>query len=171
MKIKVLIIQLVILLFLVSCQRPAPQLPANKTDETDSTKMGLLKLNEKMIFTEDSLIRDYVNNSNTQYNKHELGFWYYIEKTDLSSVVYAHQQCEVIYQEYSLENKFIVEHKATIIIGKKQLPVGIEEGLKMLRKGGKANLVIPWYLAYGMKGNGVEVKPYTSLIVHLQWIR
>ena len=171
MKFNVLILQIIIVLFMVSCQRPAPQLPANKLEVIDSTGIGLLKLNEKMILSEDSLIRDYVENSKINYSKHKLGFWYNIEKSDLANNIQANQQCEVIYQVYSLKNNLLFEQQETIIIGKKQLPTGIEEALKIMRKGAKADLVIPWYLAYGMKGNGNEIKPYTSLVVNLQWIK
>ena len=171
MKFNVLILQIIIVLFMVSCQRPAPQLPANKLEVIDSTGIGLLKLNEKMILSEDSLIRDYVENSKVNYVKHDLGFWYKIAKSDLGNTAQANQECEVAYRVYSIENNFLFEKKETIIIGKKQLPTGIEEALKIMRKGAKADLVIPWYLAYGMKGNGNEIKPYTSLVVNLQWIK
>ncbi len=171
MKIKILIVPIIIVFFCVSCQRPAPQLPANKSETIDSASLGLLELNEKMILSEDSLIQDYVKNSGINYVKHELGFWYKIEKSDLGNVIKANQECEITYRLFSLGNDFLLEQKETIIIGKKQLPTGIEEALKMMRKGAKADLVIPWYLAFGMKGNGKEIKPYTSLVVNIQWIK
>ncbi len=171
MKISILILQIFIVISVVSCQRPAPQLPANKSEAIDSASINLLKLNKKMILTEDSLIRDYVENSNANYVKHDLGFWYKIEKSELENSIQTNQQCEVMYRVYSLENNFLFEQKETIIIGKKQLPTGMEEALKMMRKGAKADLVIPWYLAYGMKGNGEKIKPYTSLVVNIQRIK
>ncbi len=171
MKISSIIIQIFIVVFIVSCRRPAPQLPANKSETIDSASIGLLKLNEKMILSEDSLIQNYVEKSNTNYVKHNLGFWYNIEKSQLGNVIQENQQCEVAYSVYSLENNLLFEQKETIIIGKKQLPTGMEEALKMMRKGATADLVIPWYLAYGMKGNGKEVKSYTSLVVNIQWIK
>jgi len=155
----------------VSCQRPAPQLPANKSETIDSTELRLLELNEKMILFEDSLIQNYVENSTANYLKHDLGFWYKIEKSDLGNSIQANQKCEIEYRIYSLENNFLLEQKETIIIGKKQLPTGIEEALKMMRQGANADLVIPWYLAYGMKGNGNEIKPFSSLVVNIQRIK
>ena len=171
MKIRLLFVQIIIVIFIASCQRPAPQLPANKSEAIDSTEISLLKLNEKMILSEDSLIRDYVEKADINYVKHELGFWYKIEKSDLENSAQANQQCKVLYRVYSLENTFLLEQNETIIIGKKQLPTAMEEALKMMRKGAKVDLIIPWYLAYGMKGNGKEIKPYTSLMVNLQWIK
>lgn len=171
MKTKISIVSIIIVFFYVSCQRPAPQLPANKSEDIDSTEMRLLKLNEKMILSEDSLIRDYVENANANYLKHELGFWYKIEKTDLENDAQANQQCNVLYRIYTLKNTLLLEQNESIIIGKKQLPTAMEEALKMMRKGAKIDLIIPWYLAYGMKGNGNEIKPYTSLVVNLQWIK
>ena len=48
-------------------------------------------------------------------------------------------------------------------LNKKELPTGLEEGLKLMRKGESARIIIPWYLAYGMQGNE-EIPPYTSII-------
>lgn len=47
---------------------------------------------------------------------------------------------------------------------------GFEEGLKMLGKGGKATLYIPYFLAYGEAGRGSMMPPYSDLIFEIEMV-
>lgn len=47
---------------------------------------------------------------------------------------------------------------------------GFEEGVQMLKKGGKAKLVIPYYQAYGPKGRQGAIPPYSDLIFDIEII-
>ena len=47
---------------------------------------------------------------------------------------------------------------------------GFEEGLKLLGKGGKATLYIPYFLAYGEAGRGSMMPPYSDLIFEIDMI-
>ena len=39
-----------------------------------------------------------------------------------------------------------------------------------MNSGNEATIIIPWYLAYGLKGNNAEIGPYTSIIVRISVI-
>ena len=45
---------------------------------------------------------------------------------------------------------------------------GFEEGLGMLGKGGKAQLIIPYYAAYGDKGRPGAIPPYSDLVFDIE---
>lgn len=47
---------------------------------------------------------------------------------------------------------------------------GFEEGVKMMRKGGKSRIVIPSALAYGTAGTGSNIPGYTPLVFELELI-
>lgn len=47
---------------------------------------------------------------------------------------------------------------------------GFEEGLKLLGKGGKATLYIPYFLAYGEAGRGSMMPPYSDLIFEIDMV-
>ena len=64
----------------------------------------------------------------------------------------------------SIRGKLLKTEEKQVVIGKKQLIVGLEEGLKLMNRGDSATFIIPWYLAYGMKGDGSLIPAYTSII-------
>jgi peptidylprolyl isomerase len=55
------------------------------------------------------------------------------------------------------------------VLGMKQVIQGWEQGLRLMKTGETLRLIIPWYLAYGTKGNG-PIPPFTSIIFDVQLI-
>jgi cyclophilin family peptidyl-prolyl cis-trans isomerase len=45
---------------------------------------------------------------------------------------------------------------------------GFEEGIAMLKKGGKAKLIIPYYQAYGPSGRPGAIPPYSDLVFDIE---
>jgi len=97
-----------------------------------------------------------------------LGFWYKIYPSTDGTLIKDKEKCQFAYQLTSLDGKVMEQTNKQIVIGKKQIVVGLEEGIKLLHKGDSATFIIPWYLGYGMKGNKSVVPPYTSLIYHIK---
>lgn len=66
----------------------------------------------------------------------------------------------------------------SFIVGNNQVINGVEEGVRLMKKGGKAKLIIPYYLAYGESGYVYQynnyyyilVWPYTTLVYDLELI-
>jgi FKBP-type peptidyl-prolyl cis-trans isomerase FkpA len=56
------------------------------------------------------------------------------------------------------------------IINQSDEPAGLHELVQLMRVGEKANAIIPFYLAYGTAGNGMDVPPLSSLICKLELI-
>jgi FKBP-type peptidyl-prolyl cis-trans isomerase len=54
--------------------------------------------------------------------------------------------------------------------GKRFDTPGMEEGVKMLKKGGKAKLVVPSKIGFGEMGRGAIVPPYSTLIYEIEII-
>jgi len=67
-----------------------------------------------------------------------------------------------------LDGKKLEETVNRFVVGKKQMVVGLEEGLKLMHGGDSAAFIIPWYLGYGMKGNAPLIAPYTSIIYKIK---
>jgi FKBP-type peptidyl-prolyl cis-trans isomerase len=170
MKISCKILNLYLFCFLlVSCNRPLPQLPSNKGNVVDKNAVSLLAINQNLAGKEDNLIRKFALQQDKAFKRNGIGFWYKIEQVGNGSKIKDSVNCKISYTLLSLKGEVLQnEIVKQIIIGKKQDTVGLEEGLKLLSKGDSATLIVPWYLAYGMKGNEPIVAPYTSVIYRVR---
>jgi len=148
---------------IISCVKQAPQLPSNKVIEKNNDNAALLRINSNLTKQEDSILA-IIAQKKGSFKKNNIGFWYHIFKTGKGNLVTDSTQCKFDYQLFKINDKLIHSGQKTIVIGKKQSIVGLEEGLKMMHKGDSATFIIPWYLAYGMTGESDLIQPYTSLI-------
>jgi len=80
---------------------------------------------------------------------------------------------EIIYKGSFLDGRvfdeLLLDKTYSFYIGYGQVIEGLEEGIKLMKKGGIAKLVIPYYLGYGTDGYvsayyGTLIWPYTTLV-------
>jgi len=151
-----------------SCTKTAPQLPANKGNVADKNISNLMEVNQKLAAKEDSILMKFATKTDAKFKKSEIGFWYKVDVPTNGELIKDKDICKLSCTSLSLDMKVIQAEKMQIVIGKKQLVVGLEEGLKLLHKGESATFIIPWYLAYGRNGKGSRIKPYTSIIYQIK---
>lgn len=149
---------------LFSCKKPSPQLPANKVVENDMSEIALLDINKNLALKEDSLLEILAIKTDKAFKKSEIGFWYRIDKKTSGKQLEIHDSCEISFKLKLADGNLVLEDNKIVTIGKKQVVRGLEEGLKLLRKGESATFIVPWYLGYGMNGLENLIPPYTSLI-------
>lgn len=154
-------------LFFVSCKKQLPQLPSNKGNAVDRSSESMLLINHNLSIKEDSLLQKFVE-SKRAFKKNEIGFWYQVFNVGNGTKVTDSIKCSFDFKILKLDGKLLQTGNKQIIIGKKQEITGLEEGLKMMHKGDSATFIIPWYLAYGMKGEAPLIPPYTSLIFKIK---
>lgn len=148
-----------------ACKR-SPQLPANKMTGVDTVALGMMEVNKKLTQHEDSTLAAYVAGIDSGYVHNEMGFWYKTEIKTGNPRPAVNEKCRIEYSVYALQDNALFKKTVeNIVIGKKNTVRGIEEGIKLMHKGEKATLILPWYLAYGMKGDGQNVPGYTSVKV------
>lgn len=142
-----------------SCQKSA-QRPANKATKSEQTKEALTQLNKKAILQEDSLITNWITAQSIPFQHTQEGIW--IAKSTTATPLAQRSEIFLTYQAYNLQNRLLDSGEKRIHFKKKEIPIGLEKGLKYFNIGEKGTIVIPWYLAYGMLGNK-KIPPYTSL--------
>jgi len=163
-KIKQAVTLLLFSILILSCNRQRPQLPSNKGVETDSTAVSLLNINQNLAKKEDAYLKKEVFKKDKTFKRSEIGFWYKIDQSGRGAAIKDSTSCKISCQVSTLNGKVLQNEIKQLVIGKKLVVTGLEEGLKLCKKGDSATFIIPWYLAYGMKGNEPLIPPYTSLI-------
>jgi FKBP-type peptidyl-prolyl cis-trans isomerase len=59
----------------------------------------------------------------------------------------------------------------SVVVGQGQVIPGWDEGLLLLNEGSKATFIIPSDLAYGEKGAGQDIPPYSTLLFNIQVVK
>jgi len=167
-KLKHTVALLFICLLILSCKRQKPQLPANKGSLTDTSIVSLLTINQNLAKKEDVYIKRIALQKGKTFKRNELGFWYEIDHKGNGTEIKDSTVCKISYTLSTLNGKELQNDIKQVAIGKKQVATGLEEGLKLMKKGDSATFIIPWYLAYGMKGSEPSIPPYTSLIYKIK---
>ena len=162
-RFSILIFVLLSCLFISSCKKQSPQLPSNKGIEVDNTNASLLIINKRLATKEDIILKKFVEHKGS-FKKNEIGFWYKVYDSGNGSLIKDSSVCKFSSQLTLLNGKILEKGVKQFVIGKKQMIVGLEEGLKLMHRGDSATFIIPWYLGYGMIGNKPLVPPYTSII-------
>lgn len=155
---------------LFSCSKPQPQIPANRRIGADSTGINLRSMNEILIQKEDSLIKILIETQENNFEKTLSGIWYFKEKETTLDFIIGYPEITIRYEVFSLTGEKFDSATLNVVFEKKEIPQGLEEGLKLMRKGEKMQLIVPWYLAYGMGGID-NIPPYTSLMYEVETIQ
>lgn len=164
------------------------KLPSNVTPETmmqfdfmiqdimtnEAYQATLEEAKNKQIAEMKAVLAAYIkeNNINTKPTKSGL---YFIEqkvgkgrKPKEGEVVYVHYTGRFL-DGTVFDSSYDRGKPIDFTLGHGQVIAGWEEGIAMLRKGGKAQLIIPFYLAYGERSAG-SIPPYSSLIFDVELV-
>ena len=57
------------------------------------------------------------------------------------------------------------------VVGNSEVIRGWDEGLLLMNEGSKAKLIIPSALAYGERGGGEDIKPYSPLVFDVELVK
>lgn len=159
---------------LISCgggtgpQRPSQWL--GKALKVDTAELNLMQFNQRMAAEADAELMQYVREQDESYALYHSSAWVHImENGDLAREPYNYgQTCTLHLRTYTLNKKksLLADVYQSFKIGESQLPYAVVEVVRELHPGAKANIIAPWYAAYGMQGNA-QVPPYQNVIIEL----
>lgn len=152
-----------------SCGKKEAQLPANKGEtELEIQTNALRTINQELVAQQDSFLHQFVRENESGFSKHSSGFFY--KKTQITGSLKPKEKdiCTFKYVLSLIDGTKIEKSEKSITIGRKEIPVGLEEGLLLLSEGEKAIFYLPSSLAFGMKGYQQSVPPYTPVIYEVE---
>jgi hypothetical protein len=160
----VAIVGLMPLFFTISCKKQTAQLPANKVHAIDSSFLRMEEFNRRQAEKEDRLIAAFLKTQPVKFIRSKSGIWYEVQQSKPHSISALNDSTVTFdYQLFTMTHELIQkENHKTIRWGKKEIPTGLEEGLKLMHKGETGALIVPSYLAYGAQGTD-KIEPYTTL--------
>lgn len=133
--------------------------------------------NSEQAATDDKLLQDYFAKNNIQATKTASGMYYVISNEGSGETIKAGQTAEMKYIGTTLDGKVFdanmgPEAKRTealpVQVGQGMVIRGWDEGLQLLKKGGKAKFFIPSTLAYGSQPMGDAIPANSVLIFDVE---
>ena len=164
---------LVLLLF--GCQKPQPRRAVEMSGDEDWKKS--IAWNKKMIAAHVQLIEEQLNLDSTKvYSRNEFGFWDYQIHKDSSQTSYPELGDEIkyLYNVSNLKGKVIYStteiDTISALYGKEDQISGIIESLSTMTPGEEKIVVLPYYKAYGLTGDGNKIGMNQGLKINIKLI-
>lgn len=163
-------------LFFISCADTEPRKPVvRKTGtflkESIQRNIDRIKLEEKVLALK--IKKDTLNT----YLESDLGFWYYYVQKDSLNSPFPKKGDEVIFgYEVRRINDSVVYSRDVLgdihyIVDKQELITGLQDGIKLMRKGEVVTFLFPSHKAFGYSGSeGINPNEPLIYTVHLKEI-
>lgn len=161
------VLSLVFLLFMVnSCKNGREPIRKNVRNVS---KEQLVEINKALVKKDKLKIQGYMKRQHLLMTESKTGLWYYIEKEGKGKFAKPGKQASLKYKVSLLDGNECYSSEEnglkTFRIGKGGVESGLEEGILMLREGGKAKFIMPPHLAHGLTGDNICI-PARAIIVY-----
>lgn len=160
-----------ILFTVVSCsneERTQQQAEPNR----QQIKEQMVRVNKVQTYNEESQIQDFLERYKYPVKTTDTGLRYYIYKRTEGLQLGAHSIVKIDYSVKLLDGTVCYSSDSTgaleFQIGKTDLPVGLQEGMQLMRVGEQAVFITPSKLGYGLTGDGAEIPPNAVLYYNVK---
>ncbi len=161
---------LLLFISLLSCKKEV-QLPSNKEQRVDSTKLDLVEMNKKLLEMEMADIDEYIQKSSSQFLTTASGIRYSINRGGGQDTIYRHESVKVSYVIKLLNDSLCYDYSGKnsdlLIVGKMRHERGFDEALTLMCRGDNGIFIIPSYLAYGALGDHKKIPPRATLVYQI----
>ncbi len=163
-------------LLFFSCKEQEARRP--KQYSTNNFYKELIEKNKILNAQEKRFIESLISKDTLKvYKTSTLGFWYsYIKKDTLNS--YTPKKDDLVTIKYNVtdinDNIIYKEQQMDYKVDKQDFIPGLQDGIKLMKKGEIITFVIPSYRAYGVTGDGIKIKgnqPIKSTITLINIIK
>ena len=136
----------------------------NKKSVFKLTKNDMADMNNYLIQKDKERIQSYIERKGLTMQETSTGLWYSILKEGNGVFL---KENDIIRYDYDctlLDGTKCYSLQEQIQLGRSELPIGLYEGLKLLKRGGEAIFILPPFLAYGLIGDGKRIPPRATLV-------
>ena len=149
----------VVLLGVVSCKEPEARRP--KKQGTTNFYKEVIAKNKKLNFLEKKRLENWISKDTVhKYNLSNNGFWYTYRVKDSVNSVNPKIEDEVLisYNISDLNGNIIYDkQEKNYKIDKEDFIPGLQDGIKLMKKGETITFVVPSYRAFGVIGDGNKI--------------
>lgn len=135
-----------------------------------------LALEQKRTAEEDNIIQNYLKKNNIKASKTASGLYYTLTKQGSGLQPSAGNRVSVHYKGTLLDGTVFDEsyqrnQPLQFVLGRGQVIRGWDEGIALLKEGGKATLIVPSRLAYGDRKVGQHIEPNSVLRFDVELVK
>ncbi len=146
-----------------------------KIQTRDEYEKNLKSDNERRKANEETELKNYFEKNNLAMKPTNTGLFFISKNSGNGKAANAGKTVSVHYRGKFLDGKefdssFERGEPLEFPLGEGRVIPGWEEGISMMKEGGKATLVIPSHLAYGERGYGSLIPSYTPLVFDVELI-
>jgi FKBP-type peptidyl-prolyl cis-trans isomerase FkpA len=158
------IIFIFVLITFVSCREKHSEAIINKPEGN-----GMADLNKYLVQKDRERIKNYIERKDLKMTESPTGLWYSIIREGKGRTFTDNDKIKMNY-ECSLLDGTKCYSSATLgpkelVLGRSVMEPGLNEGLRLLRPGSEAIIIIPPYLGFGLVGDGKMI-PSRAVIVY-----
>ena len=157
-------------LAIISCHSPEKG-KSNQILEPDLYDT-FVAYNQRMTEYENQLIEDYMARYHLSMNQTGTGLRYKILREGEGPRIREGQEIALDYKMYLLTGDLVRESKPgnplRFTVGKSDIISGLDEAVRLFRKGTIAKIIIPSHLAYGATGDQQYIPPRATLVLDIK---
>ena len=143
-------------------------------DNPEAYKKPLESANKEMVKKESGQIDDYISRHEWKMTTTGTGLRYWIYKEGKGSCPKDSMRVEIRFKVNLINGDVVYDSKTdgmkTFMLGKAEVESGLEEGIKLMKPGSKAKLVIPSHLAFGLLGDDNKIPKRATLIYDVELV-
>lgn len=152
---------------LVSCRDKG-----EKSNGKKLTQEQLIDINRELAIKERERIQSYITRKGLLMEQSEQGFWYAELKEGGADKLRGNTKIQLEYSCSMLDGTICYssdnEGLMSVIIGKSDIPSGLDTALRLFGDGSEAIIILPSNLAYGLLGDGKRIPSRAALIYHIK---
>jgi len=143
-----------------------------KRIDEEELKIHLMNANRILVKNEEQQIEEFITNHNWKMNSTGTGLRYMLYENGQGKSAAINSLVKMAGKIFLLDASLCYEYEKSkpleFVVGKKNVPRGLEEASLMMKEGDKARFVIPAHLAYGMLGDKSKIPGNSALFVELE---